>query len=110
MSRFEVAYLGNVNNCRTEAEIMDSLAASGSDPTCAIVHDSGGGMKVEYLPQGQELQADPAFSEALNNAWNGLLRYVNRCGDNPPPGLTAAGLSLWLMEKSDGTAMGTKFR
>jgi len=110
MSRFKVEFLGNVNNCRTEAEIVDSLPPEGSDSTCAVVYDSGDGIRVEYLGRDLELQADPAFNEALNDARDGLLRYVNRCGDNPPPGLTAAGLSLWLMERHDGTAMGSKVR
>jgi hypothetical protein len=37
-----------------------------------------------------------------------LLEYVNRRGENQPEGLTAAGLSLWRMEKADGTALGIK--
>lgn len=45
------------------------------------------------------------LASALARARETLAQYVNRRGDNPPGGLTAAGLSLWLMEMSDGTAM-----
>ena len=110
MSRFKVEFLGNVGNCRTEAEIVDSLPPFGADPTCAVVYDSGDGIRVEYFAGEPDLRSDPAFNKALNDARSGLLRYVNRRGDSPPPGLTAAGLSLWLMEKDDGTAMGSKVR
>ena len=45
---------------------------------------------------------------AIASAQQGLAQYVNRRGINPPSGLTPEGLSLWLMEKVDGTAMGSK--
>jgi hypothetical protein len=46
------------------------------------------------------------FNAAVEKARERLAAYVNRLGDGSPDGLTAAGLSLWLLEKADGTAMG----
>ncbi|MEE8371200.1 MAG: hypothetical protein V3R73_03560, partial [Sphingomonadales bacterium] len=48
------------------------------------------------------------FGLALALARKTLQRYVNRRGEDPPEGLTAAGFSLWLMEMDDGTAMGQR--
>jgi hypothetical protein len=39
-----------------------------------------------------------------------LSHYINRLGNNPPQGLTPEGLSLWLMEKDDGTVLGLDLR
>lgn len=39
-----------------------------------------------------------------------LEPYVNGRGENPPRGLRWAGLSFWLMERKDGTAMGHSIR
>src|SRR5690349_2765768 len=46
----------------------------------------------------------------LEKAREALLPYVNRVGLNPPDGLTPAGISLWLMTKSNGTAMGSQVK
>ena len=110
MSRFKVHYLGNVAQCRVEAEVVDSKCSDKSDPTCAVVYESGDVMEVEMLPRGSELAMDADFQRAVTDAKEGLLRYVNRRGNNRPSGLSAAGLSLWLLEKKDGTAMGVKIR
>jgi hypothetical protein len=48
------------------------------------------------------------FVGHLQKAKEALLPYINRIGTNPPSGLTPAAMSLWLMTKADGTAMGTK--
>lgn len=37
-----------------------------------------------------------------------LSHYINRMGTNPPQNLSVGGLSLWLMQKDDGTALGLK--
>lgn len=50
--------------------------------------------------EGQAL--DASIAEAKER----LSHYVNRLGEDVPVGLTQAGLSLWLMQKDDGTAMG----
>ena len=39
-----------------------------------------------------------------------LKPYVNRRGENPPSGLSVVGLSLWLMEKADCTALGVRIQ
>ncbi len=110
MSRFKVQYLGNTKERRTEAEVVDSTCPEDTDPTCAVLHDSGAGIEIELLPHGQELRTNDELKRALEDARSGLLRYVNRRGENSPRGLSVAGLSLWLLEKDDGTAMGAKIR
>jgi hypothetical protein len=48
-----------------------------------------------------------AVTGAIAAAQTGLIEYVNRRGNYVPSGLSGPGLSFWLMEKTDGTAMGT---
>jgi hypothetical protein len=50
------------------------------------------------------------FDTALADAKERLRHHVNRTGENPPEGLTAAGLLFWLLEKDDGTAMAVPIR
>jgi hypothetical protein len=109
-ARFRIQYFGNTRACRTEAEIIDSAVRDGSDATCAVVYESPTEMATELLPLGGTVKDLAEFQDALKSARTGLLRYVNRRGRHPPLGLSVAGLSLWLMEKDGGTAMGAKMR
>ena len=50
-----------------------------------------------------------SFNALMENAKEVLSHYVNRRGDRVPSQLKTRGqLSLWLMEKDDGTMMGLK--
>jgi len=63
------------------------------------VYDSESGWKVELSGSAP---ADPAaFGEAAALAKEELLHYPNRRGLAPPPDLSMAGLSLWLMERTE---------
>jgi hypothetical protein len=53
------------------------------------------------LPSGRT-----EFQTAIENAKESLSHYVNRRGENPPENATWGAISLWLMVKDDGTAMG----
>jgi hypothetical protein len=97
MNDFTIEICGDVARCRTSAEIYSS------DTLIAEVCDTDHGWQIEYTSQTGE---SDELTKAVEKAKNRLLQYVNRRGNNPPEGLTRAGLSLWLMEKSDGTAMG----
>ncbi len=108
MSRFTVSYFGNSTHCRTEAEVVDSECPADADSTCAVISEVEDGVRVDILPRGEEFRLDADFRAALDRARLGLLEYVNRSGRNAPPGLSPIGLSLWLLEKHDGTAMGRK--
>jgi len=101
------AVLGNVDNRRTEIEIVVLLPDSQQEYVWATVYDSPEGWRVEFppLPVRLELRLDDINSE-LESARETLSHYVNRRGENPPDGLTRAGFSLWLMILDDGTAMG----
>ena len=63
------------------------------------VIDSDSGWKVEL--SGSAPADQPAFAEAVALAKQELLHYPNRRGLAPPPGLSVAGLSLWLMERNE---------
>lgn len=102
MSRYEIAICGNVGQCRTEAEIC----LPGSFDPIATVFETTGGWHTQVHDRGSAKKLGEALDRAVAEARAELGDYVNRLGENPPEGLSVAGLSFWLMEKSDGTAMG----
>jgi hypothetical protein len=106
---FSINFLGNVSDCRTEAEISLRHPPSDADPLCAVVYEGISGPVVDWFGHAGESKS-PALVAAVEDAKLGLLNYVNRRGLNPPEGLSRAGLSLWLLEKVDGTAMGVSLR
>jgi hypothetical protein len=100
--KFRIDVLGNAGECRTEAEI------SCGDEVVALVFETTEGWHTELANSRTVNTDDPEFATALTLARSTLERYVNRVGANRPDGLTQAGLSFWLMEKTDGTSMGAK--
>ena len=102
---FSITFIGNVADCRTEAEVSLRHPPSDADPLCAVVYENVSGLVVEWFGVAQESKS-PGLTAAVDGAKLGLQAYVNRRGSNPPEGLTRAGLSLWLLEKTDGSAMG----
>jgi hypothetical protein len=107
---FDITFLGNVVECRTEAEVSLRAAPAGADPLCALVYENESGAVVELFGVANGNYPPAGLNNAIEDAKRGLVAYVNRRGASPPDGLTAAGLSLWLLEKADGTAMGVKLR
>ena len=107
---FRIDYLGNVADCRTEAEVSQRHSPSGTDPLCAVVYENEQGPVVEWFGVAKSSATPVGLAEAVEDAKRGLAVYINRRGINPPEGLTRAGLSLWLLEKADGTAMGLSLR
>jgi len=97
---FSRIIIGNVDHCRTECEISDEAAV-----TVAVVHEDREGWHVNVLrpPMDKELET---FNAAVEAAKQSLSHYVNRMGRNPPEHTTVGALSLWLMQKDDGTALG----
>jgi hypothetical protein len=97
----ETIIVGNADTSRTEAEIADE-----SGNTVAIVYEDSDGWHTD-LTDPQIEQAASNFTALIESAKEKLSHYVNRRGDNVPSELrTRAALSLWLMAKDDGTAMG----
>lgn len=96
---FSISFLGNVADCRTEAEVSFRHSSADTDPLCAVVYENESGLVVEWFGVARESKS-AALADAVENAKRGLMAYVNRRGSNPPEGLTRAGLSLWLMEKA----------
>ena len=98
---FDTTISTNLDECRTECEISDGTSI------VAIVYERLDGWQINVFRA-----IDPSEQEDLDAAIllakERLLRYVNRLGYSAPEGLTLGGLSLWLMLKDDGTAMGQK--
>jgi hypothetical protein len=100
---FETVIAGNPDTCRTEAEIADE-----SGNRVAIVYEDADGWHTQILDDRVE-QASGSFNALIENAKEVLSHYVNRRGDKVPSQLKTRGqLSLWLMEKDDGTMMGLR--
>ena len=102
MSPFRIVIVGNPATLRTEAEI--SCAASSE--LIGLVSESSEGWCFEAIGD----DAPPWREAAIEAARAALCEYVNRRGENVPEGLSLAGLSFWLMEKSDGTTLGNRRR
>ncbi len=98
-SGIELTIMGDVELGRTVAELCE--ADSGS--YIGSVYEELDGWKHD-IP---EEHLSPEILAAIEEAKCHLRLYVNRKGENAPPGLTAAGFSLWLLEKTDGTAAPT---
>lgn len=92
----------NIERCRTEAEVRDG----GYNMVGLVYEDLDGWHKLSY---GERTEESGKLEAALGEAKQALSQYINRRGENPPQGLTVGVLALWLMQKSDGTAMGRKF-
>jgi hypothetical protein len=99
-----VTIIGNVEQCRTEAEIRDSQGA-----VTAIVYETSDGWHTDVLVE-QLNQAATDFQTAVENAKESLSHYLNRRGENPPENATRGAFSLWLMTKTDGRAMGVNMK
>jgi hypothetical protein len=70
----------------------------------ASVYERPGGWKIDLFlsPRGLDLEG---CLRAIASAKERLSEYVNQRGESPPEGLSAAGLSLWLTEKANGTTL-----
>lgn len=97
---FSKVILGNVDECRTEWEIADDTAE-----TVAVVYEGRDGWHVKVLRplRNEELEA---FNEAVEAAKQRFSHYINRMGGIAPEETTRGALSLWLMQKDDGTVLG----
>jgi hypothetical protein len=98
-SVFSTTIFTNLDECRTESEITDDSSV------VAVVYEGRDGWHVNKLRSISEGEGQ-AFDRTIAEAKERLSHYVNRFGEDVPDGLTRAGLSLWLMQKDDGTAMG----
>ena len=99
MTAYAVTILGNVEECRTEAEV------SRDGQLVAIVYEASDGWHTQII-DSQRTQPQSDFDAAVDSAYRALSHYVNRRGTNPPQNVTVGALSLWLMMKDDETAMG----
>ena len=99
---FQNRICGDVTRGLTVAEID-----FGEQPV-ASVFESSEGWHIELSPAETASFPLDGFMRAVAVARERLSCYVNRRGENPPEDLSAVGFSLWLMQKSDGTAMGVR--
>jgi len=102
-----ITITGNHLDCFTAAEL--SLVSTDTEIQIGRVFERPDGWKCELFANAapRVLPLDELVSH-LQMAKEALVPYVNRTGVNPPSGLTPVTLSLWLMTKADGTAMGMK--
>ena len=105
---FRILIVGNIDARRTEAEIYDDSASPSGDPVAAV-YESPSGWVTSLMTQ-ESTSADQIPDAIVGAARRLLAEYVNRRGENPPAGLTRPGMALWLMEKTDGTAVGQRIR
>jgi hypothetical protein len=96
---YSVTIFGNVERCRTEAEISSSEGI-----LMAVVYQTSDEWHVVALVEHLNL-AGIDFQAAVKSAKESLEHYVNRRGENPPENATRGVFAVWLMVEDDGTAM-----
>ena len=101
---YSVTIIGNVEQHRTQAEITDNQGV-----VLAVVYEASDGWHTDAHVE-QLNQAATDFQSAVENAKESLSHYVNRRGENPPENATWGAISIWLMVKDDGTAMGMNMK
>ena len=74
------------------------------DEVVASVYEQPDGWKIDLYRSPCGLDLDEWLG-AVASAKDRLREYPNRRGESPPEGLTAAGMSLWLTEKTDGATL-----
>jgi len=99
---FQIQICGDVDRGHTVAEITYREHA------VAGVFETPDAWHIETFASAETALPLEDFLSAVAAAKESLSPYVHRRGENPPEGLTRAGYSLWLMEKSDETAMGVR--
>jgi hypothetical protein len=103
--KFEITYVGNVDDNRVDAEVSYKRWYSRIWRIAAIVYKSADRYEIEYFGKGQNL---PGISDTVEEAIKGLEKYVNSEGIKIGQGITRAAHSLELMLNKNGTAMGVK--
>jgi hypothetical protein len=102
---FSIQFSGNLEACRTEARILRP-SAQPDDGLVALIYETSLGFVVSYFGAALPNRTLPGLDAAIVEARAELLHYINRRGENRPPGITRPGLSLWLTERDDETVMG----
>jgi hypothetical protein len=93
--KYEFVICGVVDDGFTSAEISEP----GAEPVARVFElENGWYVEIDRLERLRE----PALVDALLQARDKLLRYVNRKGGEPPEGASRAAFSLWLMQRDDG--------
>ncbi len=96
--QYKIQIIGNLDDGFTSAEILET----GGELAARVFElEAGWYVETEVL----EKLRDQVLLEALLQARNKLLHYVNRKGGMKPEGLTRAGASLWLMQRDDGKGL-----
>jgi hypothetical protein len=93
--------LGNLDECRTEAEISGK---DGGLPV-AVVYEASDGWHTDIIDK-RPIQSRGDFEGAVHLAKEMLSHYVNRRGENAPENPTRGAFALWLLIKDDGTVLG----
>lgn len=95
MGKYEIEISGIVDDGFTSAEISAEEAGQ-----VVRVFELASGW---YVHTGSlERLREPDLLDAVLKARDELLHYVNRKGGDPPPDVSRAGFSLWLMQRDDG--------
>src|SRR4051812_12876714 len=91
-----------------DAPVACAEILSGED-VVASIYETRDGWKIDLYQSPRGLDLDGLLG-AVASAKERLSEYPNRRGDDPPEGLSAPGLSLWLTEKADGTTLADRVR
>ncbi len=102
MRQYSVILCANVIRDRLEVEIQ-SDNPDGPPEEVALVYKTAEGWEIDYVDDAFADVRDVGFDAAVARAKELLEEHKDRHDDDPPEGLSAAGMAAWLMEKNEGT-------
>lgn len=101
MNPYSLVVCSNLMRDRLEVEIQRELQDRQFEEV-ALIFRTVEGWGIDYVDDAFAKVPDPEFDEAVQRAKELLGEYEDRSNEEPPEGLTAAGMAAWLMEKNEG--------
>lgn len=99
MGQYSIILCSNVMRDRLEVEIQKNRR-DGRPREVALVYKTSGGWGIDYADDAFANARDAEFDAVVARARELLQEYKDRNDEEPPEGLTAAGMSAWLMEEN----------
>ena len=101
MSQYSLIVCSSLTRDRLEVEIQRT-GRDGRPEEVALVFRTSVGWGTDYADDAFANVRDPNFDEAVQRAKELLDDYEDHSNADPPEGLTAAGMAVWLMKRTEG--------
>ena len=100
MRQYSLTVCASLTRDRLEVEIQRNTPDEPPEEV-ALVYRTSEGWGIDYADAVYADAREPEFDAAVERAQELLGRYKDRNDEEPPEGLTAAGMAAWLMEEDE---------